>query len=124
MPNGQASIGVSPLDLVSEWTDEPAADVEIRPVGHWAKLHIDADASAAPSPVRKVTRTEIVEGKYGRLSIAAHKEGVAVAVLDRDGNPTSQHAFAVILNASEARSIIATLTAILPALDAQEQEGK
>lgn len=67
-------------------------------------------------PVRDVTRKIIVLGTYGRISIKAGLLAgeVMIGLVTRDG---TKGPFGASINASEVRTIIETLTAILPALE-------
>lgn len=82
-PNTYGVSDIPQMDIIAEWGDEHA------------------------SPVRTVTRKEIVPGVYGKVGIGSYQvDAVEVSI---DG----------FLTTSELRSAIATLTEIADAMDEQ-----
>lgn len=80
------------MDIIAEWTDEPATP-------------------EPPSPVRTVTRKEIVPGTYGFITVhSAAGRGVFLGFPDD-----------TVASPVQLRAAIATLTQIAEALEESEQ---
>lgn len=95
-------------------------------LGGWESMRTDCKwtlvSRAKPaSPVRTVTRKEIVPGVYGRIDIIGgpYKDGhVCLDLVDGDGDRDGS-GIAYYLSATELRAAIATLTEIAQALEEQ-----
>lgn len=93
--DGAHYYNISEYDIISEWHDEPT------------------------SPVRTVTRKEIVPGTYGRVSVLGPAPGggaIELALVEPHGTLAPKSG-ATSLNPAELRAAIAIFTQLADALD-------
>ena len=108
----------SGLDIVAEWTDgvSVSSDGSASVSGFMA-----AAAGTVTSPVRTVTRKEVVGGEYGPILVETDGAYVRLGFKTTGGifPPTRS-----IFSTSELRQVASVLTQIADALDENEKETK